>query len=195
MRERATLGADAADVADALVACVHEASARIRRVAIEQREYARMGTTATACVVARDTLVIAQIGDSRAYLFRRGKLQRLTQDQTLSRMLVESGQLTPEQAEKFDGGHVILQALGSSTRLDVAISTAKLARGDLLLLCSDGLTGPVDDVEIESILSRSATPERACEALIARANENGGPDNVTCVVAQFDGPGLEPPIP
>jgi protein phosphatase len=190
MRERPTLGAGPDAVADALIASVHDASARIRRVALEQREYARMGTTATVCVVARDTLIVAQVGDSRAYVFRRGELAPLTRDQTLSRMLVESGQMTPEQAERFDGGHIILQALGSGVKLDVAVSTMQLVRGDVILLCSDGLTGPVDDREIAAILARHPAPEDACEALVARANANGGPDNVTCIVARFDGTAL-----
>jgi protein phosphatase len=190
MRERPTLGANPALLAAELKASVQAASDRIARIAREQPEYARMGTTATVASVAGDTLVVAQVGDSRAYLFRGGVLSPLTRDQTLSRMLVESGQLTPEEAERFDGGHIILQALGSSPKLDVAITTTRLEKDDLVLLCSDGLTGPLDDAEIGRILARAETPERACELLVSRANEEGGPDNVTCVVLRFGGSAL-----
>lgn len=165
MREQPTLGADAAALAAALRASVQTASDRIARVARDQPESARMGTTATVIAVAADTLVVAQVGDSRAYLLRRGALTALTKDQTLSRMLMESGQLTPEEAERFDGEHIILQALGSSPKLDVAITTAKLFTDDVVLLCSDGLTGPLTDDEIARILRANATPERACEVL------------------------------
>ena len=190
MRERPTLGVDVPHLAEALRASVQTASDRIARVAREQPEYARMGTTATVVSVADDTLVVAQVGDSRGYLLRDGALIPLTQDQTLSRMLVESGQLTKEEAQRFDGGHIILQALGSSPKLDVAITTAQLQRDDVVLLCSDGLTGPLDDNEIARILRAAETPERACEVLVSRANEEGGPDNVTCVVLRFGGSAL-----
>lgn len=185
MRAEPTLGADAETVADALRTSVQRASDRIARVAREQPEYARMGTTATVASLAMDMLVVAQVGDSRAYLLRGGVLTPLTKDQTLSRMLQESGQLSAEEAERFDGGHIILQALGSSPKLDVAITTTKLQKDDVVLLCSDGLTGPLTDDEITRILRENPVPERACEVLISRANEAGGPDNVTCVVLRF----------
>ncbi len=192
MREQATLNADVTALAAAMRSSVQAASDLIAKVAREQPEYARMGTTATVIAVAAETLVVAQVGDSRAYLLRAGAFTPLTKDQTLARMLMESGQLTQEEAERFDGGHIILQALGSSPKLDVAITTVRLEKDDVVLLCSDGLTGPLADDEIARILRANATPERACEVLISRANEEGGPDNVTCVVLRFGGSALAP---
>jgi len=98
---------------------------------------------------------------------------------------MESGQMTQEEAERFDGGHIILQALGSSPKLDIAISTVSLHKDDVVLVCSDGLTNPLADEEIARILRESPTPDRACETLITRANEEGGPDNITCIVLRF----------
>jgi len=185
MRAEPTLGADAEMLAAALRSSVQNASDRIARVQREQPEYARMGTTATVISLARDLLVVAQVGDSRAYLLRNHTLVPLTKDQTLSRMLMESGQMTQEEAERFDGGHIILQALGSSPKLDIAISTVSLHKDDVVLVCSDGLTNPLADEEIARILRESPTPDRACETLITRANEEGGPDNITCIVLRF----------
>lgn len=166
-----------------LVGSIETASLRVREVARQKPVYARMGTTATVAAFAEDTLVCAQVGDSRAYLHRDGRLTQLTRDQTLAEYLRASG------AENVDvvalgAAHVILQAVGSSQRLEVVVTAQGLVAGDAVLLCSDGLFGEVSDGEIAEILSREVDPERACEALVASANDHGGGDNVTCVVAR-----------
>ncbi|MFO0760677.1 MAG: protein phosphatase 2C domain-containing protein [Byssovorax sp.] len=170
-----------------------EATRKIYARAQAQRVLCGMGTTATLGVLSGRTLLVAQIGDSRAYLLRRGRLTQLTRDQTLATLMVESGQLAPEDLASFPFNNVILQAVGATPRLDIDLRAATVCQGDVLLLCSDGLHGPVTDAEIEAVLARETSPSAACEALIARALHAGGPDNVSCIVARIEGAGL--PLP
>jgi serine/threonine protein phosphatase PrpC len=175
------------DVARGLVEAVKGASRAVESRAASDRGLARMGTTATVCTVAGDALLVAQVGDSRAYLFRSGNLFQLTRDQTLKTLLVERGQLTPEEAGDFQHNNIILQALGHHGGVEVDLGWAGLCRGDVLLVCSDGLFGCVPDEAIARTLGAAAEPGAACDALIALALAAGAPDNVTCVVAHFDG--------
>jgi protein phosphatase len=146
-----------------------------------------MGTTATLAAVAGNELVCAQVGDSRAYVLRsNGVLERMTRDQTLAEHLVQTGMVPRENVRDVVGPNVILQALGASTKLEVAITRCPIARGDTILVCSDGLHGVVDDAAIAIILAEHTDPTAACEALVARANQLGGPDNITCVVARIE---------
>jgi serine/threonine protein phosphatase PrpC len=172
-----------ANVEDALVASIVGAGDRVRAVARAEPRLARMGTTATVAAVHGDWLVCAQVGDSRAYLLRDGELSRLTRDQTLVEFLKASGvELVGEDVPT----NVILQAVGSSPRLDVVVTRTPYRRGDVVLLCSDGLCGVIDDSAIASILSSHAEPDDACDALVAAANAAGGPDNITVVVLRND---------
>jgi len=175
------------DVARGLLEAVKRASRAIEERAAADRQVSRMGTTATVCTVAGDALLVAQVGDSRAYLLRGGKLWQLTRDQTLKTLLVERGQLTPEEAGEFQHNNIILQALGHKGGIDVDLGWVGLCRGDLLLLCSDGLFGCVPDPVIETTLASGQDPGPACDELIRLALEAGAPDNVTCVVARCDG--------
>jgi len=142
-----------------------------------------MGTTCTAAVFGLDHLSLAQVGDSRAYLLRGGRLELLTRDQTMASQLVEAGVLRPDQVEHFPYRHVLVQALGTAGRVQPVITDVPLQEGDRVLLCSDGLHGPVTDDAIASILEASTDPAAAAQALIAAALASGGPDNVTVVVA------------
>jgi len=169
-------------VAQALVASLDSASARIKVTAREEPAYARMGTTATVAAVVHGALLCAQIGDSRAYVLRGDRLLQVTEDQTMAELLRKSGAIPPEQIASIVGPNVILQALGSSTRLDVALTKTPLERGDAVLLCSDGLYGAVDDVDIARIIRESTDLGAACERLVAEANAAGGPDNISCVL-------------
>jgi serine/threonine protein phosphatase PrpC len=142
-----------------------------------------MGTTCTAAVFGLDHLSLAQVGDSRAYLLRGGRLELLTRDQTMASQLVDAGVLRPDQVDHFPYRHVLVQALGTAGRVQPVITDVPLQEGDRVLLCSDGLHGPVSDDAIASILSASGDPAAAAQALIAAALASGGPDNVTVVVA------------
>ena len=171
---------DETRIALALVASLEAASARIKQAARDEPIYARMGTTATLAVIAHGALLCAQIGDSRAYVLRGDHLVQVTEDQTMAELLRKSGAVPPDQISAIVGHNVILQALGSSTRLEVALTRTPLAQGDVVLLCSDGLYGVVDDHEIAEVLRTSPDLGVACDRLVARANEQGGPDNISC---------------
>jgi protein phosphatase len=142
-----------------------------------------MGTTCTAAVFGPDHLSVAQVGDSRAYLLRGGKLSLLTRDQTMATDLLDAGVLKPEELHTFRYRHVLSQALGTDGRLKPVITDVELREGDRVLLCSDGLHGPVSDSTIASILKDSSDAAHATHALINAALDAGGPDNVTAVVA------------
>ena len=184
---------DEARIALALIASREAASARIKQTAREEPLYARMGTTATLATVVHGALICAQIGDSRAYVLRGDSLVQLTEDQTMAELLRKTGAVPPEQISSIVGPNVILQALGSSTRLEVALTRTPLAQGDIVLVCSDGLFGVVDDAEIGELLRTSATLALACERLVARANEHGGPDNISCAAFSIASEALPAP--
>jgi PPM family protein phosphatase len=181
---RAGTAVDEIALAGMLRSSIEGAGDRIRAIARMEPHLERMGTTATLAAMTDDALFCAQVGDSRAYLLRSGVLSQLTRDQTLAEMIRrESARFEGIDPEAY-GTHVILQAVGSSTRLDIPVTRTPLEAGDVILLCSDGLSGPVRDAEIASILSAHPDPAVACDALVAAANANGGPDNVTCVVVR-----------
>ena len=174
-----------------LVASVEEAGRRIHTAALGQRDLFGMGTTATVCALSGDALFAAQVGDSRAYLLRGGRLTQLTRDQTLLEAMAMQGQITAEELASSAFQHIILQALGTSPRVDVDLVRVTVRRGDVLLVCSDGLFGLVEAEEIRRVLADTASPAAAAEALIALANEASGPDNITAIVARIGGAGLE----
>jgi serine/threonine protein phosphatase PrpC len=154
-----------------------------------------MGTTCTVAGLVDSTLVVGQIGDSRCYVLRDGKLAQVTKDQSLAWQLIEAGAMTPEEAKAFEHANIILQALGVQERVEVVLSQVDLRKGDVALLCSDGLHGPVSDEELLSVLVMEHDLQKAAEALIQKALDRDGPDNITVVLARFDGAGLQPPAP
>ena len=154
--------------------------------------FSGMGTTLTAATVSGKTIFFAQLGDSRAYLARAGAISQMTKDQSLVAQMVDAGSLTPEEAKTHPQRNVILQALGIRSQVDVAISSAELRRGDQIVLCSDGLSGKVDAEEIKEFLERFE-PKAACQGLVRIARERGGEDNITVIVARFNGDGLVAP--
>jgi protein phosphatase len=154
-----------------------------------------MGTTVTAAGVFGDDLYLTQIGDSRGYLVRNGSAIQLTRDQSLMQRLVDAGELTPEEAEQSERRNIILQALGPDPRVKVDLSHQVLRRGDVLLICSDGLSGLVKREEFARMVADHPDLPELCSALIDLANERGGPDNITVVAARFEGEGLPEPAP
>jgi serine/threonine protein phosphatase PrpC len=181
---------DADAFAQALLAATSTANERIHAFARDHPEYRGMGTTATIAGVLGDTLYIAQVGDSRAYLVRSGVARQITKDQSLMQRLIEAGEITAEEAEVSERRNIILQALGPEAVVKVDITHQQLRRGDTLVLCSDGLSGLVRDHEIAQAVMEDRDLRAVCLRLIAEANSRGGPDNITVVAAQFDGPGL-----
>jgi PPM family protein phosphatase len=169
------------------------ANEQINGYALAHPEYRGMGTTATIAGLLGDTLYLAQVGDSRAYLVRNGVARQITKDQSLMQKLIEAGELTEEEAEHSERRNIILQALGPEPSIKVDLTHQRVRRGDTLVLCSDGLSGQVSKDDIASIVSEESDLTNACRRLIDRANENGGPDNITVIVARFDGAGLAGP--
>lgn len=169
---------------------VERANAEIHAYSQEHADVRGMGTTLTAAGVFGSMLFLAQVGDSRAYLVRDGRAFQLTKDQSLTQRLVDAGELTEEEAETNVRRNIILQALGPDPRVRVVLSMEELRRGDVLVVCSDGLSGPVRKDEIADLVAREPDLTKVGSALIDLANERGGPDNITVVAARFSGNGL-----
>lgn len=144
-----------------------------------------MGTTATLSGVLNSKLFTGQVGDSRAYLLRNNTITQVTKDQSYVNQLVESGMITEEEAENHPKKNIILQALGTRPSLKVAITSLKLCQNDYLILCSDGLSGVVTEEEIKTVVKTSSGPASASKNLIDLANNKGGPDNITVIIAHF----------
>ncbi len=152
-----------------------------------------MGTTVSAAGLAGDALIVAQVGDSRAYVQRGSTLTQVTRDQSIVSALVHAGRITPDEARSSVQSNMILQALGAALDVDVGLSVVDLRRGDRLLLCSDGLHGAVPDEMLRATLASCPDLDEAVNTLITLAHRAGAPDNVTAVVARFGGEGLREP--
>jgi serine/threonine protein phosphatase PrpC len=147
---------------------------------------AGMGTTLTMAYSVSTDLYLVHAGDSRAYLFRDGHLEQVTRDHTYVQMLVDQGQLSPEAAKQHQRRNVVTNVIGGpNSGVYTEIHKARLADGDVLLLCSDGLTEPVDDPTITEVLARNLEPKDICRLLLQLALDRGAPDNVTLVVARY----------
>jgi serine/threonine protein phosphatase PrpC len=165
-----------------LEARVREANRRIHELSQEDRALNGMGTTITAAHLDGDELALAHVGDSRAYLLRDGELTRLTRDHTLVEELVRRGELTEAEAAEHPQRSIITRALGPEPDIDIDIHTHRVRDGDVLLLCSDGLTGMISEDEVAEILNGAASLGEAGRALVHAANEAGGRDNITVVL-------------
>ena len=172
---------------EALGRAIEEANRAVIQAAREGRGRQGMGTTMTAAMLEGERLVIAQVGDSRAYLLHQGKLQQLTRDHSLMADMIEAGQLTPEEARTHPQRSVITRALGSDPHLQPDLYEINVETGDRLLLCSDGLSTMVQDEDIESLMARTRDPQRCASQLVNAAIAAGGHDNVTVIVADVTG--------
>jgi protein phosphatase len=185
---------------------VEFANSQLYRTAERDPRLFGMGTTATVARVLGDTLYLAQIGDSRAYLVRQGTAHQLTHDQSRVQALVDAGVLTPEEAARSGERNIILQALGPEPKVDVDLTRQQLRRGDVVVLTTDGLHGLVSPAEIAALAAPHQTgtgaahppaappdPAAACQALVDLGNNRGGPDNITVVIMHLDGDDLAEP--
>ena len=189
-------GAAAVQGEDGVATVVRAANARIFERAVHDPAVAGLGTTATVAVVdeAAATVTIAHVGDSRAYRYRDGELEQLTTDHSLVGELVRSGRLTEDEAAVHPHRSVITRALGTDADVEVDTLTVDGAPGDLVLLCSDGLSAMVRDDEILRVLEATgAAPREAAEALVSAANAAGGEDNVTVVLFELVDADVEAP--
>ena len=171
--------------AEKLRTAVEESSESIVEYGRKHSDARGLGLTLTAALVIGDQAFVANVGDSRTYLFRDGKLDRITQDHSLVERLVQAGQIEADEVYDHPNRNLIYRSLGANkAEVEVDIFTEKLRAGDALLLCSDGLWEMVRDPQIVSILSEVDDPQAACDLLIERANENGGEDNITAVLVR-----------
>jgi PPM family protein phosphatase len=168
-----------------LTGAIEEANRAIRRLAEDDPERAGMGTTITAAMLGDGSVAeVLHVGDSRAYLLREGELRLLTRDHSMVAELVDRGTLTPEEAETHPQRNVITRALGAEPEVRVDHLQQELQPGDTLLLCTDGLSAHVPEAEIEAALNAAPSLDAAVDALVALANEAGGTDNVTVLLAR-----------
>jgi protein phosphatase len=180
------------DVGEALKEAVADANRYLQDVARTIPERSGMGTTLTGGVVREDELFIAQVGDSRCYLLRDGRMEQMTEDHSWVQEQVSRGTMTQEEAEMSPFRNVITRSLGAAPEVEPDLFVVKLEPGDRYLLCSDGLNGMVADAELFEI-AREGSPSVAAWNLVDRAVENGGKDNVTVVV--LDVQAIEPWAP
>jgi protein phosphatase len=171
-----------------------EANTQIFREARANLARSGMGTTMTAVLFSDDHALVAQVGDSRAYVWRKGKFTQVTRDQSLVNQLLETGHITPEQAKFFEHSNVILQALGVQEEVDVQLSKVELRKGDRFIVCSDGLVGVVTDEEIAAVVGACEDPDETARILIELANGAGGPDNISVIVAHVAGERVPEPV-
>jgi serine/threonine protein phosphatase PrpC len=177
---------DSGSPEERLATRVREANAQIYERSRADRGRAGMGTTLTAAYVDDTHVAIAHVGDSRAYLFRDGTLQRLTQDHSLVDELVRRGKLTEEQAAEHPQRSIITRALGPEPDVEVDTWTYPARAGDVVLLCSDGLTSMISEERVKATLVEHDNLDEAGDALIREANEAGGRDNITVVLFRLE---------
>jgi serine/threonine protein phosphatase PrpC len=177
-----------ASLVDCLKHATMQANKNIHYKSLEDSRCSGMGATLTGAAVKGDKLDLVQVGDSRAYVMRGQQIRLATKDQSLVQQLVDVGQISEEEAETHMFRNVILQALGAQTELAPATGRIQIRQGDMLLLCSDGLSGKLRNEEIRQIVADSnGDLSAACSALVAEANYRGGEDNITVVLARFTG--------
>jgi len=146
-----------------------------------------MGTTLTAAIISNGVAYIAQVGDSRAYLLRGKDITQITKDQSLVQRWVDAGILEPEEAQTNPYRNVLTQSIGNGPAVKVALTEFPLYRNDYLLLCSDGLSNKISLQEMRQAVLKSNSISETCRKLIDEANRRGGEDNITVIVARFDG--------
>lgn len=176
--------ADVAHSAEAnlLGSAVRFANRAVFEAAFAKPEWRGMGTTIVAVVVHGNRVAIAHVGDSRAYLLRNGSFKQLTEDHSWIEEQVRAGLMTRDEALVAQGRNVLTRAIGQEESVQVDLNELELQSGDQLLLCSDGLFGMVADEEIAALISVAASPEVACNELIACANGRGGRDNISVLL-------------
>ena len=173
--------------AEGLTAAVEAANYNVMKAPRQGIGRDGMGTTLTAAMLEGERLLIAQVGDSRAYLLHKGHLQQITRDHSLMADLIEAGQITPEEARVHPNRSVITRAIGSDIHMRPDIYELNVDAGDRILLCSDGLSSMISNNAIESIMRRQSDAQHCADELVTAALENGGADNVTVVVADVPG--------
>jgi len=172
------------EVRRAMEICVDSANLAIFNSAHANAQYAGMGTTLVVAVFREDGLVLGHIGDSRCYRLRGGKLAQITRDHSLLQEQIDAGLITPEQAEHSTIKNLVTRALGVESGVLMEVNEHAVELGDMYLLCSDGLSDMVNDAVIAKIMTSEPTLERQAQALIDAANDHGGRDNISVLLAE-----------
>ena len=171
---------------DRVIQAVQQANLDVQ-AAGQRPSLANMGATMTAVLFHETSAFIAEVGDSRAYLLRAGELRQITHDQNFAQALLDAGLLSPEAARASPLRHMLVQAIGHTSELQVAVAELSLRQRDCLLLCSDGLTSKLTDDDIRDVILGAPALHAACDRLVAMANARGGEDNITAVLAGVTG--------
>ena len=167
-----------------LLDAMQTANTNLRQMVAERNDNSRMATTMVALVLHDDVAILANVGDSRAYHWRNGRLEQITKDQTLVAKLVEEGAITAQEAVNHPRGNVILYSIGSEKHPKIDIYDVTLLMGDIFVLCTDGLTKHVPDEEIRETVEQQE-PQTAVRTLVELANKRGGEDNITVTVVRY----------
>ena len=187
-------GDDEATLVESLKNATDYANFAIHKRSQDDPHCSGMGATLTAAAITKEGVSLLQVGDSRGYVIRGGQIKLATKDQSLVQQLVDVGQISEQEAETHMFRNVILQALGAQPELQPVTGRVRVYRDDLLLLCSDGLSGKLRAEDMLRIVEESdGDLARACEALVEEANERGGEDNITVVLARLTGDDLPSP--
>lgn len=171
------------DRAASLQRAIKQANTAIVERAAQNEAWSGMGTTVVAVVLCDDTVYAANVGDSRVYIVRGDTIRQITEDHSWVAQQIRAGQLTPEEARDHPQRNVIYRCLGENKDVEVDLFTEQVQNGDLLVLCTDGLSGLVNDDELRATVQQYQ-PEESVRRLVERANENGGPDNITAIVVR-----------
>ncbi len=182
------------DVGKSLVRAIQAANQQLHAQAQADQSKSGMGTTLVAAVVLGRKVYVANVGDSRAYLINNKNITQITEDHSWVEEQVRAGLLTHEQAKKHPQRNLVTRALGSKPAVDVDLFEGEISKGDTLLLCSDGLTGRVDDREVAAIV-RQHPPHEATRILVDTANERGGNDNITVLIVSTEAAAVVAPAP
>ena len=173
------------DLPDLLTGAMTEANRVVYEKSNSEREFAEMGTTMVAAAVRGDKVYVSHVGDSRAYLFRKNALMLLTTDHSYVMELVKTGMITKEEAVDHPKRNIITRAIGIRDFVEADTTIRPVKQGDLLLLCTDGLSGMLRDIEIGEILERKMPVEDKAKLLVAEANRKGGQDNISLILVEI----------
>ncbi len=168
-----------------LIATIEEVNRSVYKTAQSHIEYQGMGTTIVLACINQDQLIVAHVGDSRCYQFEDGKLKALTRDHSLIEKMLEQGLIEKEDLGKSMRKNILTRALGVSSKIEITVSQFQLKKRGMLLLCSDGLTDMLDDIQIQQLLSSAESLKIMAQNLINAANEAGGRDNISVVLFSY----------
>jgi protein phosphatase len=172
------------DFGRVLVACVNKINHEIYEMSSNSPEHRGMGTTLVAAILKDGKAIIANVGDSRAYLIREGEIRRITKDHSYVQAMIDAGAISEEEAFKHPMKNVITRAVGCKKDVEADLYEVEIRKGDYLLLCSDGLTDLLSEEDIKETVLKSNNLEAACSMLVHKANEEGGEDNITVILAK-----------